>query len=269
MVHARPAFRGRSGFTLVELLVVIGIIALLIGILMPALNRARATARQTQCLSSLRQMGLANQIYLNDYRGFHLPSHWGWSAGGGNGWPASNPPPLPASGPSISWPSNWAFGRYLGSFSSNGYFPAGLICPEAVLAWQRGNSRNEYSISFSYGMNTSQLPGYPVRLAPDYFNGWRRPEVLAPADKIQFCDAIGSVASGGAPPYSGRYFLPDWGEIYEAPNKSNIVAYRHLRGANVLYYDGHAGWNIHSAMRYDPADSDTLQNQRQWLPKVK
>jgi prepilin-type N-terminal cleavage/methylation domain-containing protein len=73
MVHTRSR---RVGFTLVELLVVIGIIALLISILLPALNRARDSAATIKCLATMRNLGQATLLYANDYKQTLPPAYY-------------------------------------------------------------------------------------------------------------------------------------------------------------------------------------------------
>jgi prepilin-type processing-associated H-X9-DG protein len=66
-----------AAFTLVELLVVIGIIALLVSILLPALNKARASAQKVACMSNLRELHKATLIYANTFNGFCMPARAG------------------------------------------------------------------------------------------------------------------------------------------------------------------------------------------------
>ena len=70
-----PSIRPLRAFTLVELLVVIGIIALLISILLPALSSARKSADTVACAAQLRQIGIANTMYASAHKGWMAPTY--------------------------------------------------------------------------------------------------------------------------------------------------------------------------------------------------
>lgn len=74
--RGRASSTSSAGFTLVELLVVIGIIAVLISVLLPALNRARASSNSVWCLSNLKQMGLAIRMYAADNKDRLPIAYW-------------------------------------------------------------------------------------------------------------------------------------------------------------------------------------------------
>src|SRR6186997_64022 len=70
----KTATSRKAGFTLIELLVVMAIIALLIALLLPAVQKARESARRTQCLNNMKQIGIAAHNYLSAFKTF--PSGW-------------------------------------------------------------------------------------------------------------------------------------------------------------------------------------------------
>ena len=137
----------RSAFTLVELLVVIGVIAVLIALLMPALQRAKVHAERVKCMSNFRQFGQGLALYANDNRGVILGHSFS---------NRTDPPTPPITGPWTrpDWAEAIMYHRYLGSVSHSirdvnvtAIAQKNYKCPTAP--W---NGNDGWSPAFSYPM---------------------------------------------------------------------------------------------------------------------
>jgi prepilin-type N-terminal cleavage/methylation domain-containing protein/prepilin-type processing-associated H-X9-DG protein len=133
MSHRHTRIDPRFGFTLAELLVVIGIIAVLVSLLMPAMGRARVSAVKVKCAAQLRDVGRAFQMYLNDSRG-RLPDI--------NPLPEQNPPVFPG-------PKLWvAFDPYLSNTRT------AWVCPaDAAINTGDGFPADADSYADAYGLS--------------------------------------------------------------------------------------------------------------------
>jgi prepilin-type N-terminal cleavage/methylation domain-containing protein/prepilin-type processing-associated H-X9-DG protein len=144
-------FRKPAGFTLVELLVVIGIIAVLISILLPSLNKAQRQASTLQCASNMRQIALAVITYTNDNGGHLMPSLI---------WPVGKNEPYPDG---FFWAAELVHQHYLNAPNvghdpknpNNGAPPPGVSsvfqCPEGLTPDETGSLNSTPGQSFNNG----------------------------------------------------------------------------------------------------------------------
>lgn len=237
------------GFTLVELLVVVGVIAVLISLLLPTLNRARQQALEVQCMSNMRQLVIAVDLYANENGGQMPYCNWQYDGTGPNddksynfgwlysteirrgGYPAGsdlngvwpgypNSTPLDGAMTGVLWP-------YLRS-------RAVYHCPADLPDYWRGT---EWMTSFlmngaECGFNNA--PTNPLRYCTQ-IPGVKMSQFIHPAACVLYWEALEQ-------PYEGQSLTGSvWNDGSSNP-REEVLADRHYKGANVAFVDGHAEW---------------------------
>lgn len=215
-----------SAFTLVELLVVIGIIALLIALLLPALSAAREQSKSVQCLSNLRQMGVMAHAYLVANDG-HYPL---------------------ANYKTDSW-----------DFS----IVAGKVVP-GLLWGGRGDGRVQQCPSFDGKSNSAGDPYTGYNYNTSYLGGELigtklRPSAKANQVRQPSCTAMfgdGEYTAGADKYMRAPFFAP--GEPLTIARWAGTQGFRHRGRTNVCFCDGHAESLLDRFTTKDPKDTGTV-----------
>jgi prepilin-type N-terminal cleavage/methylation domain-containing protein/prepilin-type processing-associated H-X9-DG protein len=244
----QPGIHRPRGFTLVELLVVIGIIALLISILLPALNRARETANQTKCLSNLRQVVQAMIAYTGENRGF-LPAAAVWSTESDDDFVWWEPDRIDQIGVG-------GIGPYL-SLANNESNLAIMRCPsDTFLRTKPFYALGPYPLS--YVMNSELSPS---NASIGAYHGINMQRIRNSSEKmLMFEEDEATIDDGSGYPIPAAFFnflagrhdptrqFPD--------NSATALTVNGACRGNVCYCDGHGEYLsrnlLHSPSVYDP-----------------
>ena len=219
----------RRGFTLIELLVVIAIIAILAAILFPVFARAREKARQTSCLSNIKQLTLGALMYVSDYDDIFFGHIQG-----------RRDAPYGASGPPgyIRWPDQ------IYPYVKNEQL---YTCPSNPVATFVANTRDAY---FGYGLNYWLTFYY-------YYVGLAN--ITRPAETIWFADCD----FYNVYPSYYMYLYPT--NTTYGQNGIARLQLRHNDGVNIGFVDGHAKWMHRTEIEGDiGGPNTTATGSRYW-----